>query len=110
MSYAAVPHLVRIYRQRGTINWNTYSIVATIELARTQGKNPGVPNWLAEAYFAAIQELAQSGLGEIESARNPDEIQAILSILAIWKGARIHGKFLLIYSEEELLEIETEGL
>lgn len=34
-SYAAVPHLVRIYRERGAIDWNTYAIVAVTELART---------------------------------------------------------------------------
>jgi hypothetical protein len=29
-SYAAVPHLVRIYRERGAIDWNTYAIVAVM--------------------------------------------------------------------------------
>ena len=29
-SYAAVPHLVRIHRQRGVQDWNTYAIVTTI--------------------------------------------------------------------------------
>ena len=34
-SYASVPHFVRIYRQRDAIDWNTYAIVAIIELALT---------------------------------------------------------------------------
>ncbi len=106
-SYAAVPHLVRIYRMRGAINWNTYAIVATIELARAQGKNPDVPDWLAESYFAAIQDLAQLGLAEVERAEDLEDIRAILSVLAIWKGTRTHGRFLLIYSEEELLGLES---
>ena len=106
-SYAAVPHLVRIYRKRGILNWDTYAIVATIELARAQGKNPDVPDWLAEDYFAAIQKLAQLGLTELERATDPEDIKAILSILAIWKGAHTHGRFLLIYSEEELLDLES---
>jgi hypothetical protein len=108
-SYAAVPHLVRIYRERGTINWNTYAIVATIELARAQGKNPDVPDWLAGDYFAAIQELAQHGLAELGRAKDLVDIHAILSILAIWKGARIHGRFLLIYSEEDLSDLESRS-
>jgi hypothetical protein len=33
-SYVAVPHLVRIHRSRGVPDWNTYALVATIELAR----------------------------------------------------------------------------
>ena len=27
-SFVAVPHLVRIHRQRGTIDWNTYALIA----------------------------------------------------------------------------------
>ena len=45
-SYAAVPHLVRIYRNHGLPDWNTYAIVAVIELARNKGSNPDVPKWL----------------------------------------------------------------
>src|ERR1700676_3971721 len=33
-SYASVPHLVRIHRTSGVVDWNTYAIVAIIELAR----------------------------------------------------------------------------
>jgi len=105
-SYGAVPHLVRIYRQRGQIDYNTYGLVATIELARAQGKNPEVPDWQRQSYFAAIQELALLGLSEIERAKDPEDIRGILSILAIWKGARTYGRFVIDYSEEELLELE----
>lgn len=42
-SYVAVPHLVRIHRERGVPDWNTYALVATIELARARGSNPEVP-------------------------------------------------------------------
>jgi hypothetical protein len=39
-SYAAVPHIVAIHRKRGVVDWNTYAIVACIESARTEMKNP----------------------------------------------------------------------
>jgi hypothetical protein len=42
-SYASVPHLVRIHRKSGIVDWNTYAIVAVIELARGKGNNPEVP-------------------------------------------------------------------
>lgn len=106
-SYAAVPHLVRIHRQRNAPDWNTYAIVATIELARGQGNNPAVPDWLEEEYFHAIQELATSGVAQLPQADSLDDVRAILSILAISKGARIYGRLLLNYSEEELLEFES---
>ena len=105
-SYAAVPHLVRIYRQRGVIDWNTYAIVAVIELARDSGKNPELPEWLKEDYLQAIRELAEVGAVEVLKSTNFEDIQAILSILAIAAGARTHARFLINYSAEELLEME----
>ena len=105
-SYAAVPHLVRIYRDAGVIDWNTYAIVAVIELARDASKNPLIPKWLEADYFQAIRDLAGLGAVEVLQTRNPEEIRAILSILAISAGARTHAKFLVDYSAEELLEME----
>ena len=108
-SYAAVPHLVRIHRHRGVIDWNTYAIVAIIELARNQGGNSEVPKWLEKDYFHAIQVLSKIGCTEFSHAKSSAEVRAILGILAIAKGARMHGKFLVMYSEEELLAIEARG-
>jgi hypothetical protein len=108
-SFAAVPHLVRIHRKRGIVDWNTYAIVAIIELARTEDKNPDVPKWMEESYFRAIRELAELGTAEIWRTEEPESVRAILSILAIDKGLRTHGRFLVNYSEEELLEIESRA-
>jgi hypothetical protein len=105
-SYAAVPQLVQIHSKRGLADWNTYALVAVIELARGKGKNPEVPGWLKEEYFVAIQELAKLGAAEVLSTTKPEEIRAILSVLALAKGARVHARFLLEYSEEELSEID----
>jgi hypothetical protein len=75
-SYAAVPHLVRIYRQSRTVDWNTYAIVAVIELARGKGTNPQVPEWLTGSYSSAIQELSQIGAAEILRATNLEDVRA----------------------------------
>src|SRR6266478_8628139 len=64
-SYAAVPHLVRIYRESGVLNWNTYAIVATIELARDNNNNPEMPKWLQDDYLQAIRGLAEIGAREV---------------------------------------------
>jgi hypothetical protein len=106
-SYAAVPHLVDIYRRRGQIDWNAYAIVAIIELARKKGTNPDVPEWMSGDYFSAIQELANIGTREIRTADAPETVRAILSMIAIAKGLPIHANFLLKYSEEEMLEFEA---
>lgn len=106
-SFAAVPYLVRAYRQRGVVDWNTFAIVAVIELGRKEGKNPDVPGWLEEGYFSAIRELAKLGTVDILRAESPEAARAILSVLAIERGLRTHGRFLVNYSEEEMLDIES---
>jgi len=105
-SYAAVPELVRIHRNGSAADWNLYAMVAIIELARTETQNPEVPNWLREDYFRSIEELARMGTKDILSANESETKRAILSVIAIARGLRTHGKFLVAYSEDELLDIE----
>jgi hypothetical protein len=107
-SFAAVPFLVRSYRERGVLDWNTYAIVAIIELARKEGKNPDVPRWIADDYFQAIAKLAEIGTTEVLQAETAEDVRAILSVIAIEKGLRVYGRFLVNYSEDELMEIETK--
>jgi len=106
-SYAAVPHIVAIHRKRGVADWNTYAIVACIESARTERKNPKVPKWLEKDYFRSIEELAEIGIAEISRTDEPKAVRAILSIVAITKGLRAHGRFLVDYAEDELLDMES---
>ena len=105
-SYAAVPELIRIHRNRSADDWNLYAIVAIIELARTEPQNPEVPDWLREEYIRSFQELAQMGTKAILSAEESEAKRAILSVIAIATGLRMHGKFLVAYSEGELLKLE----
>jgi hypothetical protein len=106
-SYAAVPFLVEGYRKRGETGWNTYAIVAIIELARKEGKNPDVPQWIADDYFQAIRKLAEIGTEEVLRVKTPVDVRAILSVIALQKGLRTHAKFLVNYSEAELLDTES---
>src|ERR1700690_2603995 len=108
-SYAAVPHLGQIYRNHNVADFNTCAIVAVIELARDNPKNPGVPEWLKQDYFRAIRELAEVAASEILRAKDLNESRAMLSILAIAAGARSHARFLLDYSDEEMIEIENRA-
>jgi hypothetical protein len=106
-SHAAVPHIVAIHRKRGVVDWNTYAIVACIETARTERKNPKVPEWLEKDYFRSIGEVAEIGIAEISRTDEPEAVRAILSIVAITKGLRTHGRFLVDYAEDELLDMES---
>ena len=105
-SYAAIPQLVRIHQMQGAINWNTYAIAAIIELVRPERENPPVPNWLKEDYFRALEKLAEMGTTEVLRAKDSKAIGSILGFIAVCKGLRTYGRFLVEYSEEELLDFE----
>src|ERR1700722_4528295 len=105
-SYAAVPELVRIHRTESVADWNLYGMVAIIELARNEAQNPEVPDWLCEDYFRSILELAEMGANEILHAHEAETIRAILGVIAIAKGLRTHAKFLIEYSEDEMLDMK----
>jgi hypothetical protein len=108
-SFTAIPYIVRAYRQRAAVEWNTFAIVAIIELARNQGSNPDVPEWLAEDYYGAIRELAELGARDVFRTDRPEETESILSVIAIQRGLRTLGKFLVNYSEAEMLEFEPSS-
>jgi hypothetical protein len=108
-SYAAVPHLVRIYRKHGRPDWNTYAIVATVELARDSSGNPPVPEWLAGGYRRALDDLAAVALAQLPDAADSETVRSMLAIVAIWKGARTYGHVLAELTEDEVQELEEQA-
>jgi hypothetical protein len=86
-SYAAVPHLVRIHASRRTRDWNTYALVAMIDEARRDGRNPELPAGLRAAYDAAWSQLVHLGLHELGAAEDPPLVSSIISVLAIGKAS-----------------------
>ena len=108
-SLVAVPHLVRIHRQRGVPDWNTYALAAAIELARGQDGNPDVPDWSREAYDQALRDLAQIGFEDLPRAADQETVRSILAILAIVHGARTYGRILVEFTEDEVLELEEQA-
>jgi hypothetical protein len=106
IAYAVVPELVRVYQQSGALEWNSYALVAAIDLARDADGNPPVPDRIAPEYSLAIQALADLGRHQIESAASLTEVRSILGILALHKGARLQAHFLLDYEPDELIDME----
>jgi hypothetical protein len=68
-----------------------------------------VPKWLEDDYHRAIRELAEVGATEISGTEDPETARAILSVIAIAKGLPMHGRFLVKYSEDEMLDIESRA-
>lgn len=84
-SYAAVSVLVRIHRERG-LDWNTYALVGTIDLARDGLRdNPPIPEWLRSEYDRAITALAEMGLRELPVVTDDASVASILGVVALWK-------------------------
>ena len=108
-SFVAIPHLVRIHRARGVLDWNTYAIAGTIELARGTHGNPDVPEWARESYDGALRDLARLGLEELPRARDAEAVRSILGLLAIVHGARTHGRLLIEFTDDEILELEMRA-
>jgi hypothetical protein len=108
-SLVAVPHLVRIYGRRGIPDWNTYAVVATLELARAKDGNPDVPDWSRDAYDQALRELTQLGLNELPHAADKETVRSILGLLAIVYGARTYDRVLVEFTEDEVLELEEQA-
>ena len=85
-------------------------MVALIELARGRETNPELPNWLKQDYFQAIQDLAEIGSAEVMREDDGYAARAMLSVIAIAKGARTHARFLFEYSDEEMVALEKQLL
>lgn len=108
-SYVAVPHVVRIHRLRGAVDWNSYALVASVEAARGVRDNPDVPHWARSDYEAALREMAETGLSELPRATSPEAVRSILAVLALAFGARTYGRLLIDYTEDEVGDILDGG-
>jgi hypothetical protein len=104
-SYAAVPHLVRIHAARGVPDWNTYALVAIVEEARRESRNPRLPANLRDAYEAAWHQLVELGLRELGKAEDPSLICSIIAVIAMGKGQFTLGRFAVSFTEDERKEI-----
>jgi len=100
-SYAAVPQLVRIHLARGVADWNSYALVATIEEARRNDRNPSLPASLQPAYEAAWHELIELALRDLRVADEPLLVSSILAVLAIGKRQFSLGRMALLFDEDE---------
>jgi hypothetical protein len=109
-SYAAIPHLVRIHAARGVADWNTYALVATIEEARGNDRNPELPAHLKDAYEDAWRKLVEVGLRELGPARDPTLVCSIIGVVAMGKGLPTLGRLAMAFTEDERNEmIENAG-
>jgi len=104
-SYAVVPHLIAMQKERGDLEWDFYALVTTIEVERHHRGNPVIPDWLLEGYQQAWTELGAIALRDYARAGDPITQRAILAALALSKGLTLYGALLISFDESEVLEI-----
>jgi hypothetical protein len=104
-SYAAVPQLVRIEDARTEADWNTYALVAVIDVARRDPRNPVLPDWLKPAYQSAWRTLARLGMARLEMAGEATLVSSIIGVLAIEKGQYTLGRLGVEFTEDERREM-----
>ncbi len=106
-SYASVPHLVRIHKERGGLGWNTYGLVSTIAVEAGRGRNPEIPNEWKQSFDTAIGELAALGGKELFQMEEDWEKACVLGLLALSVGLNVEGRLLTSYSTDELADMIT---
>ena len=109
-SYAAVPHLVRIYSTKSKIDWNFYAMVSIIEVERHKKKNPSLPDWLAEDYFRAWDELVKLALRDFPRAQDDINVKFIFTILAIAKKKLKLGALISTLDNDAISDILEDHL
>ncbi|HNR18038.1 MAG TPA: hypothetical protein PKG90_15330 [Chitinophagaceae bacterium] len=101
-SYYAVPHFIRIAKEKNLYNWNVFGLIATIEIAR-HSNNPTLPEELEPVYLHALQkELPELITKVIADKWDMTMTAAILSSLAVSKGH--------IEMADAILKMEDEDL
>ena len=110
-SYGAVPDLVRIHASRDRSDWNTYALIATIEIARLSGRNPPLPSEFADTYQRALAQLSELALADYANAAEENLVSGAFAILALRKGQTALARMAMLTEGErqEMLDSAAWG-
>ncbi len=103
-SYAVVPYLAEYARSAPLVAWHAFGFPAVVELARTEGDNPEVPEDVRDSYFAAISELPKIALARGDKAWDEFCFEPVVACLALSLGRREHARAYLNLTESEIPE------
>lgn len=103
-SYLAVPHLVRIAKEKGLFNWKVYGLCAVIEQQRHLGKNPPIPSEHVSFYNNGLSELSLFVISNLNESHTDMDLRVILSTIATCNGQPKLGKAIMDMSDDVLDE------
>ncbi len=86
-SLEAVPHLIRLTPgQLAEQRYDAVLLAASIELARMEGRAPGLPVGLREEYLAAIASGLSTAEAALPNAWDADAEVALRGSIAVFRG------------------------
>ena len=109
-SYAAVPLIADLVLDGTTTDWNAFLLIAVIEEARQQERNPTLPPWAAEPYEAALRKMFEAGLARLTEADEETFILAIFAVLAGYKKQPTLARLALFTESERRQMLVDAGL
>ena len=110
VSYAAVPHFVRLLEQSSNVEWNSYSLITTIEIERHRRTNPPMPVWLIDSYRSAWKQIPELGCRDLKRTEDQIAVSSILAALALAKGNLKLGAMLVQLDDSEIDEYVNERI
>lgn len=102
-SYYAVPHMVRIAKEKGPIDWNVLGLVSIIEIQRHK-KNPTIPSALYPAYSNSISELPELATPMLAQNWDSGTASAVLTAIAVAKGHVKLGNAIQNLDDEDVID------
>lgn len=83
VSYAVIPHLVRIIGSSSAVDWNLFGLANIIEIQRHAKSNPDLPTWLANSYVNAWITLRELAVRELAQEKEPWRLRVLFSTIAL---------------------------
>ncbi len=103
-SYYAVPHIIRIAKEKRFFNWNVFGLVATIEIER-HNNNPKLPEEYEAAYLNSIQKELPELIKEIwQDKWDAALASTALAALSVSKGHIEMAAAILKMDDEDLVK------
>lgn len=110
-SYAVVPQIYRIYREKEWIDFQLPSFVSAVEQARHETHNPELPKWLEQDYYSSLYDVAHYCLDKGKELTDRNYTRSmILLTAALMKEFALSRlvEMIAVGDEEKVMELYCE--
>lgn len=103
-SYLAIPHIVRICRDKNLFDWNLLGLCSVIDQQRRLFGNPSLPDRYLDYYTKGLRNLQEYIIVKLQEELDDQTHSLALSALATISGNAKMGKAILELSSKEVLD------